>query len=100
MTLLYIDENDGSVTHGCKALNVLNLVDAIDFEHSDYSTIELDRETIYNVRNQAIFEEKVKDFDIFRLEKSEIAIIVSEKLKKIACKNKLTGFYFREIRVY
>ena len=78
----------------------MNLVDAIDFEHSDYSTIELDRETIYNVRNQAIFEEKVKDFDIFRLEKSEIAIIVSEKLKKIACKNKLTGFYFREIRVY
>ena len=52
------------------------------------------------MKKEAIFEEKVKDFDIFRLEKSEIAIIVSEKLKKIACKNKLTGFYFREIRVY
>lgn len=94
------DEKDGSVTYGFKVLNVLNLVDAIDLEHSDYFTIELDGETIYSVKKEAIFEEKVKDFDIFRLEKSEIAIIVSEKLKKIACKNKLTGFYFREIRVY
>lgn len=78
----------------------MNLVDAIDLEHSDYSTIELDGETIYNVRKQAIFEEKVKDFDIFRSEKDIMSIFVSEKLKKIACKNKLTGFYFREIRVY
>lgn len=93
------DEKDGSVTHGCKALNVLNVVDAIDFEHSDYSTIDFEGDIVYNVRKYAIFEEKVRNFDIFRLEKSRMLIFVSEKIKDIICKNKLTGFYFKEIKV-
>ena len=56
------DEKDGSVTHGCKVLNVLNVVDALDFEHSDYSTIDFEGDIVYNVRKYAIFEEKVKKF--------------------------------------
>lgn len=44
------------------------------------------------------FEEKINGNDLFRLQKNNLSIFVSQKFVQAAKKNKLTGFLFTDVR--
>lgn len=44
------------------------------------------------------FEEKINGTDLFRLQKNNLSIFVSQKFVQAAKKNKLTGFSFTDVR--
>lgn len=81
--------------------NILTVVDALCLEESTYFETELDEnEIIYSISRYAVYGEKLKNIDIFKLSNGqEIPIFVSEKFKKIIEDNKLTGLDFMEIEV-
>lgn len=81
--------------------NVLELVDALCLEKSEYFETEIpELGTIYTVSKFAIYESKVQNIDVFKLaNRQEIPIFVSETFKEIIEKNDITGIELREIRV-
>lgn len=81
-------------------LNILDIVDAFDLEHSKYDVFELDNERIFLVEKYALRKGAVKGYDIFRLKNDTIPVFVSEKIKKIIEENQLLGFDFLEVDVY
>lgn len=92
------NELDNSITSSYKVINILDIVDAIELEHSDYSEFELDNEKFISITKYAINSEKVNGHHIFRLKNSTIPIFISEKIKSIIEQNNLTGFDFLEIK--
>lgn len=82
-----------------KVANLLDLVDALDLEHSTYDVFELEDEKIISVEKYALKATEVQEFDIFRLKGDTIPIFVSEKVKKIIEENTLSGFAFLEVAV-
>jgi hypothetical protein len=78
--------------------NVLEVVDAIDLEHSDYSVMELDNEKIYSIRKYALKQEGIINKDLFKLNGDEIPLFVSESFKHSVETYNITGCDFSEIR--
>ena len=95
-----VDVFSGNIDDGYRVLNILDVIDAIDLKHSKYDVFKLDGEKIIMVEKYALKEEVVKAYDIFRLKNDTIPIFVSEKIKKIIQKNKLSGFVLREVLIY
>jgi len=95
-----VDVSSGNINDSYKVVNILDVIDAIDLKHSKYDVFKLDSEKIIMVEKFALKEEVVKDYDIFRLKNDTIPIFVSEKIKRLIKKNKLSGFVFREVPVY
>lgn len=83
-----------------KVANLLDVVDALDLEHSTYDVFELEDEKIISVEKYALKAREVGESDIFRLKDDTIPIFVSEKVKKIIEENALSGFAFLEVDVY
>ena len=83
-----------------KIANLLDVVDALDLEHSQYDLFELDNEKIISVEKYALKEEMVFGHDIFRLKDDTIPIFISERIRDIIENNSLTGFAFIEVDVY
>ena len=83
-----------------KIANLLDVVDALDLEHSQYDLFELDNEKIISVEKYALKEEMVFGHDIFRLKDDTIPIFISERIRDIIENNSLTGFAFIEVEVY
>lgn len=92
------NELDNSIISTYKVLNILDVVDAIELEYSDYSEFELDNEKFISITKYAINGEKVSGHHIFRLKNSTMPIFVSEKIKSTIEQNNLTGFDFLEVK--
>lgn len=80
--------------------NLLDVVDALDLEHSQYDLFELDNEKIISVEKYALKEKMVLGHDIFRLKDDTIPIFISERIRDIIENNSMTGFAFIEVEVY
>ncbi|WP_397537123.1 imm11 family protein [Rummeliibacillus pycnus] len=78
--------------------NVLEVVDALNLENSDYSVMDIDGEKIYSVRKYAVSEEKINNKNIFKLKGDEIPFFVSETFKQLVEGSNITGCDFLEIR--
>lgn len=78
--------------------NVLEVVDALNLENSDYSLMDLDGEKIYSVRKYAVTKEKINDKNIFKLKGDEIPLFVSETFKQLVEESDITGCKFLEIK--
>lgn len=79
--------------------NILDVVDALDLDSSQYDIFELDDEKIISVEKYALKKTKIQEHHIFRLKNDTIPVFVSEKIKNIVEKNKLLGFAFIEVVV-
>ena len=92
-------------------LHVMDVIDALDLEHSDYFEIQLDE---YGYEYEEEDEEKIrlivakyalkkdiiKGHHIFKVKKDNIRIFVSEEIKNEIEKNNLVGFCFWEVMTY
>lgn len=95
-----INDTNGSIAEKFYLVNICNLVDAIDLEHSKYSEFSVDNKKVISVKKYALNKDKLGKEQIFRLKGSSFAIFVSENIKKAIGKNKITGCDFLEIKVY
>ncbi|MGG0658097.1 imm11 family protein [Rummeliibacillus pycnus] len=91
-------ENDNSI-HGYTVANVVNVVDAINFEKSTYSVFELDDNKFYDISKYTLNENEINGKHIFKLKGDEIPIFVSELVKELVEKNNITGCDFLEVEV-
>lgn len=79
--------------------NIINLVDSLCLEESDYFETKIDGiGTIYSISKFALFENKIRENDVFKLNHQEIPIFVSERFKEIADKENVTGMEFVEVK--
>lgn len=92
------EENDNLI-NGYSVANVINVVDAIDYENSTYSVFELDDEKFYDITKYALDENKINGKHIFKLKGDEIPIFVSELVKELIEKENITGCDFLEVDV-
>jgi hypothetical protein len=79
--------------------NVLNIVDALNLENSDYSVMDLDGKKIYFIRKYAVTQNKVNNHNLFKLQDDEIPLFVSESIQKMVTNENITGCDFLEIKV-
>ncbi|MBS3682285.1 maleate cis-trans isomerase [Ornithinibacillus massiliensis] len=78
--------------------NVLDVVDALNLENSEYSVIDLDGEKIYTVRKYAVSNSIINNKNIFKLKGDEIPLFASETLKQSVEENNISGCDFLEIK--
>lgn len=95
-----VDATSGVENETYKVANILNVVDALDLEHSQYDVFEMDDEKIISVEKYALKAAEVKGQDIFRLKNDTIPIFISERIKKLIEEHGLIGFAFLEVAVY
>lgn len=95
-----INEKDGS-THQYYVANILETVDALNLEHSDYFTTELDDgRKVYSITKYAIDEKAAEGHHLFKLKKyNVIPFFISERLRDEILSNGITGCDFLEVRV-
>jgi hypothetical protein len=46
-----VNKGENKILKGFSVANILNVVDALNLENSDYSVFELDGESIYSIKN-------------------------------------------------
>lgn len=93
-----LDVKNDVVNDDYQIANLLDVVDALDLEHSQYDVFELDDKKIISVEKYALKSEAIKGHDIFRL-KDDIPVFVSERIKNIIEINALSDFAFMEVYV-
>ncbi|SHH28602.1 imm11 family protein [Clostridium grantii] len=85
---------------GYSVLNICNLLDALDLEHSIYDEFEIDEnEKVIFVKQRTLKSEVIKGNDIFKLKGDNFVNFVSEKVKNLIENNGLTGFDFSEVKI-
>ena len=80
-------------------LNVLDVIDAIDLEHSDYDVLKLGDKKINFVKKYALKKKAIEGHDIFRLKNDTIPLFISERVKNAIEENQLLGFDYLEVKV-
>lgn len=93
------EENTNEGLVGYYIANITRAVDALCLDKSTYFETDIpDMGTIYTVSKYAIYQEKTKGSDVFKLSnRQEIPIFVSEKFKNVIENEKITGITLREI---
>ncbi|MEA5023431.1 hypothetical protein SDC9_21107 [bioreactor metagenome] len=77
-------------------INVLNVLDAIDYTKAEYLTFDDGR--VYRFTKYAFIEEKVKSQPIFKLvEHPKSEVFVSDEFRSRVLEHKLAGFEFIEV---
>ena len=94
-----INSADKTILNNYYVANVINVVDAINLDHSDYSVINLGDEKIYSIRKYALSKNDIKMNQLFKLKGFEIPLFVSESVKELVIKNNITGCDFLEVKV-
>lgn len=94
-----VSKGENKILKGFSIANILNVVDALDLENSDYIVFELDGESIYSVRKYALRKETIQSKHIIKLKGDEIPIFISEELKELIERNNITGCDFLEVKV-
>ncbi|GAM12371.1 imm11 family protein [Mesobacillus selenatarsenatis] len=93
-----VNSKDNSIIKGYSVANILNILDVLNLEHSDYSVIGLYEEKVYSIRKYAINKNAVSDYHIFKIKGYEIPLFVSEIYKDTVLKQGITGFDFLEVK--
>ena len=96
LPLNIINKDTGMALEEYYVANVCKLIEAVDMGQSEYIELMPGK---YVFVSFAVKEEKISDFDIFRLKENDVQIFVSEKFKNIIKSNKLTGFDFTKVKV-
>ena len=91
-----VDVLTHSVSHNYYAVNILNWIDGIDMEASEWEYEEEDDAYFFEPKGMVLDEQKCEGYDIFRCTKDTICIFVSEKIKKIFEKNNWQWFSLSE----
>lgn len=92
-----VDVLTHSVNHNYYAVNILNWIDGIDMEASEWEYVEEDDVYFFDPKGMVLDEQKCEGYDIFRCTKDTICIFVSEKIKKIFEKNNWQWFLLSEM---
>lgn len=92
-----VDVLTHSVSHNYYAVNILNWIDGIDMEASEWEYEEEDDAYFFEPKGMVLDEQKCEGYDIFRCTKDIICIFVSEKIKKIFEKNNWQWFSLSEM---
>lgn len=92
-----VDVLTHSVSHNYYAVNILNWIDGIDMEASEWEYEEEDDAYFFEPKGMVLDEQKCEGYDIFRCTKDTICIFVSEKIKKIFEKNNWQWFSLSEM---
>ena len=92
-----VDVLTHSVSHNYYAVNILNWIDGIDMEASEWEYEEEDDAYFFEPKGMVLDEKKCEGYDIFRCTKDTICIFVSEKIKKIFEKNNWQWFSLSEM---
>ena len=79
--------------------NVLEIVDAINYEHSTYDVFDLDDDQVYSFVKYAINGNGISGKHIFKLKDAEQPIFISEKVKDEIERQGITGCDFLEIKM-
>ncbi|MDQ0418684.1 hypothetical protein J2Z48_002887 [Croceifilum oryzae] len=96
---IYNKETDESLG-GYSVANVVNVLDALNLEYSDYSIFEYgENQKLVSVKKYALNRQCLENKHVFKLHGDEFPLFVSEEFKKEVEKNKLTGFDFLEVKV-
>jgi hypothetical protein len=97
-----IGESKSNQNHSL--MTIINEIDCLDEQKSEFEVFKQNDEirpdlagTYSNIYKIVIDQSKVGDTDIFRLKDFNVAVIVSEKLKKELVKNRVTGIKFMEV---
>jgi hypothetical protein len=96
LPLIIVNKDTGITLERYYVANIYNLVEAVDMKKSEYFELIPGK---YCFVSFAVKEDKIKNFDIFRLKENDVNIFVSEKFQKVIKSNKLTGFDFTKITV-
>ncbi|MFD1359008.1 imm11 family protein [Fictibacillus halophilus] len=94
-----INSADNTTLNNYYVANVINVVDAINLNYSDYSVINLDDEKIYSIRKYALSKNDIKMNHLFKLKGFEIPLFASESVKELVTKNNIKGCDFLEVKV-
>ncbi|OCA83656.1 Imm43 family immunity protein [Bacillus sp. FJAT-27986] len=79
--------------------NVLEVVDAINYEHSTYDVFDLDDDQVYSFVKYAINRNEIYGKHIFKLKGAEQPIFISEKVKDEIERQGITGCDFLEVKI-
>lgn len=80
-------------------VNVLNVIDCLDLNNSDYSSFTVEGEEVYSIRKYALKQNKLTENHLFKIKGSEFSLFVSEKFKNELTKNNISGISFLEVKV-
>ena len=94
-----LDSSNKTENHLYQIANILDVIDAIDFENSKYDIFEVRDQKVLSVIKYALKKSKIQGHHIFRLRDDTIPIFVSEEIKTIVETNNLLGFSFWEVFV-
>lgn len=96
-------KSDGSEIKGYAIANVLNLLPALDEDKSKFTlfgNVRPDKPNdIMSIEKMVIHKSVVEKHDIFRLRSYPLALLVSDKFKKIFEDNKFTGYSFPRVEL-
>lgn len=82
-------------------LNVVNIVSALDFDHSDYSVFNVPNiPPFYSIKKYALLSDQIGNHHIIKLKEDTVPIFISKSLKSTITKHHLTGFDFLQVAVY
>jgi hypothetical protein len=96
---------DDSLINGFCIANLLNFVEALDYQKSEYTRFRDDfpnpnvRGKISGVTKFVLKHKNIFKFDIIRLMDYKQRFFVSEKFKRIFEKHKFTGYSFEKIKI-
>ena len=95
------DEKGKKLNGNYYVANIINLVDSLCLHESDYFETDIEGiGTIYTISKFAIYGNKVGENDVFKLlNRQEIPIFVSVRLKKIVEERQITGMEFLEVKI-
>lgn len=92
--------DNSNVLSEYKVLNVIDVLDAVDLEHSIYDEFDLDDEKILTFKKYALKDDVVRGHHIFKLKDDTIPTFVSEEIKNIIEENEMLGFAFLEVKTF
>ncbi|MFA5794980.1 MAG: DUF1629 domain-containing protein [Candidatus Brocadiia bacterium] len=96
---LRIIRMDGKELKGFHAINILNsfsAYDVVDFPMC-YPPATKKIKDLWHIVRYAFYEDKIKQFDIFRLKEKKLWVFVSQKIKDIFKKNRFDGWGFTKV---
>jgi hypothetical protein len=100
---IHVFRPDGTEYFGYAIANILNTVQALDTNRSDFSVFPEDyflaerRGRVSGIRKAVLGKDCLNGFHIIRLEEFKVAVFVSQHFVDIYKQNKLTGYSFTEV---
>jgi hypothetical protein len=99
LSVILKDQKSNLLIEGYVIANVLEIVDAINYEHSTYDVFDLDDDQVYSFVKYAINRNEISGKHIFKLIGAEQPIFISEEVKDEIERQGITGCDFLEVKI-